>query len=239
MKRIGLIGGMSWESSTLYYRQINELIRERLGGLHSAECVMTSLDFAPIASHMGTGDWDAIGARLASEAIALERAGAGCIVLCTNTMHKLAGRVTGAVSIPFIDLLDAIAAAVLAQGLSRVALLGTRFAMEEPFYAERMAAHGVELAIPDADERRVVDEVIFGELARGIISDSSREAYTRIIDRLVAQDGATGAILGCTEIELLISADDVAVPVFASTAIHARAAVDFALAEPERPATSS
>ncbi|WP_110588964.1 aspartate/glutamate racemase family protein [Microbacterium suaedae] len=229
MKKIGLIGGMSWESSALYYRLINEDVRDRLGGLHSARCVMGSVDFADIERMQVAGEWTRAGEVLANEARALERAGAEVIALCTNTMHKVAGSVEDAISVPFVHVVDVTADAVRAAGVKTVALLGTRFTMEEIFYRDRMRARGVETLIPDAPSRAAVDHVIFDELVRGIVRDESREAYRAIIERLVS-DGAEGVILGCTEIELLIRPEDVAAPSFASTSLHARAIVDAALA---------
>jgi aspartate racemase len=228
VRRIGLIGGMSWESSALYYKLINESIRERLGGFHSADCVMASVDFATIEALQSSGDWDAAGELLADIARGLEAAGAECVVLCTNTMHKVAERIIEATTIPFVHMIDATAEAVLAQGLRRVALLGTRFTMEEPFYVDRMRDHGIELLIPDAEERQIIDGVIYGELVRGVVRAESRDEYRRVINQLVAQS-AEGVVLGCTEIEILIGPDDAPVPVFPSTAIHVAAAVNFAL----------
>ncbi|WP_156759766.1 aspartate/glutamate racemase family protein [Microbacterium karelineae] len=228
MKRIGLIGGMSWESSALYYRLVNEHVRDRLGGLHSARCVMGSVDFADIERMQIAGEWDSAGEVLADEARALVRAGAEVIALCTNTMHKVARSIEDAIDVPFVHVVDVTADAIRAAGLSRVALLGTRFTMEQGFYRERMRARGVETVVPDAAGRAVVDRVIFQELVRGIVSDDSREAFRGIIDALLA-DGAEGVILGCTEIELLIRPGDVSAPSFASTSLHAQAIVDRAM----------
>jgi aspartate racemase len=228
VKRIGLIGGMSWESSALYYKLINELIRERLGGFHSADCVMSSVDFARIEASQSAGHWDVAGELLADTARGLEAAGADCIVLCTNTMHNVADRIVAATTVPFIHLIDVTAETVLAQGLRRVGLLGTRFTMEESFYVDRMHTHGIDLVIPDAEERLTIDGIIYRELVQGIVRAESRDTYRRVIDRLVER-GAEAVILGCTEIELLIGTDDAPVPVFPTTAIHVAAAVDFAL----------
>ena len=227
-RKIGLIGGMSWESSELYYRLLNEAMRERLGGFHSARCVMTSVDFAAIEAMQVNGEWERSGDLLAAEARSLEAAGAECVLLCTNTMHKVAGQITAAISVPFLDIVDVTADAVAAQGMRRVALLGTRFTMEEPFYAERMASRGIEAFVPAADDRATVNRVIYDELVHGVVRDESRAEYRRIIDRMVA-GGAEGVILGCTEIELLIRQEDVTVPAFPTTALHVQAAVDFAL----------
>lgn len=229
MRKIGLLGGMSWESSALYYRLINEGVRDRLGGLHSASCVMTSVDFAVIEQMQAAGRWDDAGDVLAAEAAALERAGAECLVLCTNTMHKVAATISGALSVPLLHVVDVTAAAIRSAGLDTVALLGTRFTMEQPFYAERMASHGVTTLVPGAVDRRVVDEVIYRELVRGVIREESRAAYRALIGRLVDR-GVQGVVLGCTEIELLVGPGDSPVPVFPTTRLHAAAAVDFALA---------
>jgi len=228
MKTIGLLGGMSWESSALYYQLVNEGVRDRLGGFHSAPCLISSVDFAVVEDMQARGAWDEAGELLAGEAAALEQIGAECIVLCTNTMHKVADAITAAVSVPLLDVIDVTAAAIQAAGLRSVGLLGTRFTMEEPFYADRMAGHGLEVVIPTADDRRTINDVIYGELVRGVIREESRAAYQEIIGRLVEQ-GAGGVILGCTEIELLISQDDCSVPAFPTTRLHAEAAVDFTI----------
>jgi aspartate racemase len=228
MRRIGLLGGMSWESSALYYEILNEAVRERLGGYHSARVLMSSVDFAEVEAMQAAGEWDAAGALLAAEAAALEAAGAECLVLCTNTMHKVADAIEAATSVPLVHIVDVTAAAVRAAGLSRVALLGTRFTMEQAFVRDRLAAHGVEALVPPAEDRELVHEVIYGELVRGVVREESREAYVDVVARLVA-DGAEGVVLGCTEIELLLRPEDVDVPVFATTRLHALAALDFAL----------
>lgn len=228
MRRIGLLGGMSWESSALYYEILNEAVRERLGGYHSARVLMSSVDFAEVEAMQAAGEWDAAGALLAAEAAALEAAGAECLVLCTNTMHKVADAIEAATSVPLVHIVDVTAAAVRASGLSRVALLGTRFTMEQAFVRDRLAAHGVEALVPPAEDRELVHEVIYGELVRGVVREESREAYVDVVARLVA-DGAEGVVLGCTEIELLLRPEDVDVPVFATTRLHALAALDFAL----------
>jgi aspartate racemase len=228
MRTIGLLGGMSWESSALYYQLINRAVRERLGGLHSAAVLMSSVDFAVVEEMQVRGAWDEAGELLAREATGLERAGADCLVLCTNTMHKVAGAITAAVSVPMLDVIDVTAAAVRAAGVGTVALLGTRFTMEEPFYRDRLAGHGLTVLVPPADDRRVVDDIIYGELVRGVIREESRAAYDGVIGRL-ADRGAEGVILGCTEIELLVDPETCPVPAFATTTLHAQAAVDFAL----------
>lgn len=228
MRKIGLLGGMSWESSALYYEILNEAVRERLGGYHSARVVMSSVDFAEVEAMQAAGEWDAAGALLAAEAAALEAAGAECLVLCTNTMHKVADAIEAATEVPLVHIVDVTAAAVLAAGLSRVALLGTRFTMEQAFVRDRLATHGVEALVPPAEDRELVHEVIYGELVHGVVREASRAAYVDVVGRLVA-DGAEGVVLGCTEIELLLRPEDVDVPVFATTRLHALAALDVAL----------
>ncbi len=229
MKRIGLLGGMSWESSALYYTRINELVAERLGGLHSADCVMTSVDFALVERMQAESRWDDAGAYLAARAVELELAGADFVILCTNTMHKVADEIASAISIPLLHLGDATASAVRATGIATVGLLGTRFTMDESFYVDRLASHGLSVVLPDADQRRVINDVIYGELVLGTIRPESRARYLEIIESL-RENGAEGVILGCTEIELLVGQSDTDLPLFATTAIHAEAAVDFALA---------
>ncbi|WP_405808010.1 aspartate/glutamate racemase family protein [Streptomyces sp. NBC_00210] len=228
MKTIGLIGGMSWESSAEYYRLLNELVRERLGGLHSAPCILHSLDFAEIEELQVAGDWERAGEILADAARGLQAAGADLLLICTNTMHKVAGQVEAAVSVPLLHLADATADAVRAEGLTRVGLLGTAFTMEQAFYRDRLAGHGLEVLTPDADGRALVHRVIYEELCRGVVREESRSAYQDVIGKLVAA-GAEGVVLGCTEIELLIGEKDSPVPVFPTTRLHAEAAVDAAL----------
>jgi aspartate racemase len=228
MRRIGLLGGMSWESSALYYAVVNEAVRERLGGYHSARVLMASVDFAEVEAMQAAGDWDAAGRLLAAEAVALEAAGAECLVLCTNTMHKVADAIQAATTLPLLHIVDVTAAAVRAAGLSRVALLGTRFTMEQSFVRDRLAGLGVEALVPHGEDLELVHRVIYDELVHGVVRDESRAAYVDVVGRLVAA-GAEGVVLGCTEIELLLGQDDVDVPVFATTRLHALAAVDFAL----------
>ncbi|HEY6796010.1 MAG TPA: aspartate/glutamate racemase family protein [Kineosporiaceae bacterium] len=230
MKKIGLLGGMSWESSALYYRLLNEGIRDRLGGLHSAVCVMASVDFAAIERMQVAGDWSGAGDLLAAEALGLVAAGAECVVLCTNTMHRVAEQIQSAVEVPVLHLVDVTANAIRAQRLEKVGVLGTRFTMEEAFYRDRMRTNGVETSVPDADDRRLINEVIYHELVIGVVRDESRAEFRRIIQAL-ADAGAQGVVLGCTEIELLVHQSDSPIPLFASTALHAQAAVDFALAD--------
>jgi amino-acid racemase len=229
VKRIGLLGGMSWESSSEYYRFVNEEARRRLGGLHSADCVLRSLDFAPIEELQRTGGWDEAGAILAAEARALVAAGAELIVLCTNTMHKLADRIVEAVEVPFVHIADTTAEAVLAAGMTTVGLLATAYTMEDGFYTGRLAEHGLRALVPDAADRRLVHDVIYRELCVGVTTDASREAYRRVMRSLAAR-GAECILFGCTEIELLVGPDDSPVPVFDTTRLHAVRAVELALA---------
>jgi aspartate racemase len=230
MKTIGLIGGMSWESSAEYYRLINTLVKERLGGFHSAKCVMTSVDFAEIETLQRENRWAESAQVLSSAAQSLERAGAEVVLLCTNTMHKVADEIQASISVPFLHIADVAAEQIKAQGLSTVGLLGTRFTMEEDFYVERLRQRfGLRVLIPEADERAMIHRVIYDELVLGEIKAESKAHYLSAIDRLIER-GAQGIILGCTEIGLLVQAADCRVPVFDTTRLHAQAAVDFALA---------
>jgi aspartate racemase len=229
MKTIGLIGGMSWESSIEYYRIINETTKAKLGGLHSAKSLMVSVDFAEIEKLQHEDRWDEAAQILVKCAQDLERGGADCIVLCTNTMHKLADQIIGSVNIPFLHIADATAEKIVAAGMKKIGLLGTRFTMEHDFYKGRLIANfGLEVLVPDKVDRDIVHRVIYEELVQGKIVDSSREEYKRIIASLIA-DGAQGIILGCTEIELLVKQADSSVPLFPTTHIHAATAVEFAL----------
>ncbi len=228
MRCIGLLGGMSWESSALYYRLANELVRERLGGLHSARCVLYSVDFADIERLQVAGDWDEAGRLLAHAARQVECAGADLLVLCTNTMHKVADQIAAAVDIPFLHIGEVTAAAVRAAGLRTVGLLGTGFTMEQNFYLDRLAARGLTVLVPEASDRASVHQVIYQELCRGVVRAESRAAYVGVVDRLAAA-GAEGILLACTEIELLLSPGDVDVPVFPTTRLHVEAAVELAL----------
>lgn len=237
MRTIGLIGGMSWESSAEYYRLLNELVRERLGGLHSAKCVLHSVDFAEIEELQVAGEWEHAGEILAEAARGLQAAGADLLLICTNTMHKVAGQVEAAVSVPLLHLADATADAVRAKGLARVGLLGTAFTMEQAFYRDRLAGHGLDVITPDEQDRALVHRVIYEELCLGVVREESRAAYQDVIGRLVAA-GAEGVVLGCTEIELLIGAEDSPVPVFATTRLHVEAAVDAALRPVSSPSPS-
>jgi aspartate racemase len=229
VKTIGLLGGMSWESSAEYYRLANELVRERLGGLHSADCILRSVDFAEIETLQAEDRWDDAGRLLGEAARALEHAGADLLVLCTNTMHKVADEIAAAVSIPLVHVVDVTAAAVQRGGLSTVGLLGTAFTMEQDFYRERLAGHGLAVVVPGDEDRRRVHRIIYDELCLGVFTEASRQAYREVIGRL-RDSGAEGVILGCTEIELLVRAEDVDVPVFPTTRLHIAAAVDQALA---------
>ncbi|MEV6910050.1 aspartate/glutamate racemase family protein [Amycolatopsis sp. NPDC051071] len=246
MKTIGLLGGMSWESSAEYYRLVNERVRELRGGFHSARIVLYSVDFAVIEAMQAEGRWDDAGQELNRAARALEAAGADFVVLCTNTMHKVADRLTEGLGIPLLHLADTTAAAIKASGLQggietggtkggikaggikRVGLLGTGFTMAQPFYRERLAAHGLDVLVPDEADRETVHRIIYDELVHGVVTGESRERYREVIARIVAA-GADGVIYGCTEIELLVGPEDSPVPTFPTTRLHAEAAVDYAL----------
>jgi aspartate racemase len=228
MKTIGLLGGMSWESSIEYERIINTEVRQRRGGGHSADLLIRSYDFAVIEKLQEEEDWDAAGRLLATDARRLQDAGADLIVLCTNTMHLVADAIESAIDVPFLDLADTTAEAVLAAGLYTVALLGTRFTMEKDFYRGRLERHGLAVIVPDEPDRTIVHDVIYDELVQGRIIEQSRQRYLEIIARLIDR-GAQGVIAGCTEIELLVTPDDVSVPYFPTTRLHAMAAVDLSL----------
>ena len=229
MRLIGLLGGMSWESSAEYYRLANELVRERVGGLASARLLLHSVDFAEVERLQAEDRWDEAGVLLAAAAAGLEAGGAELIVLCTNTMHKVAPAIEEAVSIPLLHIGDVTAHAVRAAGLRRVGLLATAYTMEEGFLRERLAVHGLTVLVPDADDRALVHRVIYDELCLGVVTEESRQAYREVIARLVAA-GAEGVVLGCTEIELLVDQSDSDVPVFPTTRLHVEAAVTAALA---------
>jgi aspartate racemase len=230
MKRIGLLGGMSWESSAEYYRFVNEAVRKRLGGLHSADCLLRSVDFAAVEELQRTGRWNEAGKLLTAEALALVAGGAELLVLCTNTMHRVADQIAAVVEIPFVHIADTTADAVRAAGLSTVGLLATAYTMEQDFYVGRLErTHGLAVVVPDAEDRRLVHDVIYQELCLGIVKEDSRQAYRRVIGDLVGR-GAEGILLGCTEIDLLIGPPDAPVPVFDTTRLHAERAVDLALA---------
>jgi aspartate racemase len=229
MKKIGLLGGMSWESTLLYYQQINTGVKARLGGLHSAKIVLYSVDFHEIEVLQREGDWDAAGALLAAAAQSLQTAGADFLVICTNTMHKVVPAIEAAIAIPILHIADATAEAAKAQGLQTVGLLGTQFTMEQAFYQERLVQQGLTVLVPEAAERAIVHRVISEELCLGQVIPESREQYLKIIEGLKGQ-GAQGIIAGCTEITMLVKQADLALPLLDTTAIHAAAAVNRAVA---------
>lgn len=234
MKTIGLLGGMSWESTIPYYRQINQHIKQQLGGLHSAKIILYSVDFADIEALQRSGDWDRAGELLAEAAVKLQAAGADCLVLCTNTMHKVAAVIETAVTIPLLHIADATAEAIQLAGLKKVALLGTRFTMEQDFYKKRLTeSYGLEVLVPDEESRALVHQVIYQELCLGLVKPDSRLQYQQIMADLVVQ-GAEAIILGCTEIALLVSAEDCAVPLFDTTFLHGQKAADYALEQEDR-----
>lgn len=231
MKTIGLLGGMSWESSAEYYRMINEQVRERLGGTHSARSIMLSVDFAEIEALQHQGRWDELAENMCTAACQLEQGGAQCIVICTNTMHRMAEQVQNSITIPLLHIADATAKQICSQKLQKVGLLGTEFTMKQDFYKGRLTEKfGLEVLIPDDKDCQTIHKIIYEELVSGIIREESRQQYRQIIRRLVDK-GAQAIILGCTEIMLLVSQDDSPVPVFDTTAIHATAAVDWALTD--------
>lgn len=230
MKTLGLIGGMSWESTAIYYRLLNEIVRERLGGLHSAKLLLWSFDFAEIAERQHAGDWEGAGVLLVEAARKLEAGGAEGLVVCTNTMHKLADDVQAAVSIPLIHIADATGRAVVEAGVRRPALLATRFTMEQDFYRGRLAdKYGLQPIVPDPAGREMVHKVIYDELCQGSVRPESKSAYLDEVGRLRRTDQVDGVIMGCTEITMLIGQGDFDIPVFDTTRIHAEAAIDFAL----------
>ncbi|MGX5843428.1 aspartate/glutamate racemase family protein [Mesorhizobium sp. ArgA1] len=230
MKTIGLLGGMSWESTAIYYRLLNEIVRERLGGLHSAKVLLHSFDFAEIAERQHHGDWDGAGVLLADAARKLEAGGAEGLMICTNTMHKLADQVQAAVSIPLIHIADATAVAVKGAGVKRPALLATCFTMEQDFYKGRLTEkYALQPVVPDQAGRDMVHRVIYDELCQGIVSAPSKAAYIDEVARLRRYEKIDGVIMGCTEITMLIGQSDFDMPVFDTTRIHAEAAVEFAL----------
>lgn len=229
VKTIGLIGGLSWESSLVYYRIINEAVKHKLGGLHSARCIMYSVDFGPIEKMMSHGAWPEVSGVMADAGQQLEKAGADCIVICSNTVHKVAEPVQSKIGIPVLHIADTTAWKMKDLGMKKVGLLGTRFVMEGDFYKERLREkHGIDVLVPNERERKVINDVIFNELCLGKFNQASKENLQEIIRTLVAQ-GAEGIVLGCTEIPLLINQGDAAVPVLDTMTLHAHAAVDFAL----------
>lgn len=229
MRTIGLLGGMSWESTVVYYQLLNRLTRDRLGGLHSAKCLLWSFDFAAVAAAQASGDWDRATDLMVGAARNVERGGAECLVICTNTMHKMADAVQAAIGIPLIHIADATAPAIRAAGCAAPLLLATRYTMEQDFYTGHLATrHGLTVRVPAARDRDEIHRVIYEELCRGEIRPASRQRYLDIVAREQA-GGADGVIFGCTEIGLLLSAKDFTIPVFDTTALHAAAALDFAL----------
>jgi len=231
MKTIGMLGGMSWESTSTYYRALNEGVRVACGGLHSAKILLHSVDFAPLEALQHAGDWDAIAEQLAAAARSVQAGGADFLMLCTNTMHKVAPQIEAAIDIPLLHIADATAEALQGQGIRRVGLLGTAFTMEQDFYKGRIASrYGIEVLVPEQDARRLVHRVIYEELCLGRIEPASREAYLDIVADLSAQ-GAEAVILGCTEIGLLIRQRDTSVTLYDSTAIHSARAVTMALSQ--------
>lgn len=228
MKTIGLIGGMSWESSTEYYRIVNETVKAQLGGFHSAKCILYSVDFHEVEVLQANAEWERSGQMMAQAAAALERAGADFVVLCTNTMHKVIGQIEASVAIPVLHIADVTAAALQAAGVGTAALLGTRFTMEQDFYRGRLERHGLQVIVPEPAERQLIHDVIYNELCLGQIEPESKRQYLQIIERL-RQQGAEGVILGCTEIGLLVKQGDAAIPLFDTSLIHAREAALLAL----------
>jgi len=228
MRKLGLLGGMSWESSVEYERIINQRVRSRLGGTHSADLIIRSFDFADIEALQESGDWDGAGRLLITEALGLQSAGAEAVVLCTNTMHRLAAGLERALDVPFLHIADPTADAISAAGIDRVALLGTRYTMEHDFISGRFAARGIATMVPGEEDRLMIHNVIFDELVRGVISDSSRSMFVAAIQRLT-QSGAQGVVAGCTEIEMLVQQEDLDVPLFPTAELHALAAADWAL----------
>lgn len=230
MRMLGLIGGMSWESTAIYYRHLNELVRERLGGLHSARLLLWSVDFAVVAKLQHAGDWNGAAALLEQAAACLETAGAEALVLCTNTMHRVANRIEMAAAIPLLHIADATAAGAQRERVRRPALLATRFTMEEAFYRDRLRdRHGIEALIPNETERALVHRVIYDELCQGVVLPESRNAFLGVVERLRSEEGADGVILGCTEIAMLLGPNDVDLPLLDSTRLHAEAAAEWAL----------
>lgn len=229
MKTIGLIGGMSWESSQEYYRIINETARERLGGLHSAQCLMYSFDFAEIEELQHSGNWEEATRRMVEAAQNLEKGGAGFVLICTNTMHKMAKEVQDGIKIPLLHIADPTGQAIKAKGITKIGLLGTKYTMEHNFYKGRLTSvFGLEVIIPDEADRQIIHDIIYDELCLGVVKESSKKQYETIIEKLKAE-GAEGVILGCTEIMLLIQQADTDLPIFDTTRIHAETAVGLAL----------
>lgn len=228
MKTIGLLGGMSWESTDLYYQHINKMIQTQLGKLHSAKVILLSIDFSEIAALQQLGLWEQAGTYLSEQAVKLEQAGADCVLLCTNTMHIIADQIAASISIPLIHIVNATAQEILNHNIHQVGLLGTAFTMEHEFYKNQLIQQGIDVLIPDQQDRDTVHQIIYKELCVGVIDPASRQKYIQIVEGLIAA-GAQGIILGCTEICMLIGDVQFSVPLFDTTAIHSKAAVDFAL----------
>lgn len=228
MKTIGLIGGLSWESTSVYYSYINRFVQQELGGIHSAKCLLYSFDFEEIAALQRAGEWETATTKMVEAAKCLENGGADLIVICTNTMHLMADDISKACKIPLVHIADCVVNEIKKQNISKVGLLGTKFTMEQTFYKEILKANGIEVFIPNQYDRQVIHDVIFGELCRGELKYSSKQAYIEIINKL-AEEGAEGIILGCTEIPLLINQNDTTIPLFDTTFIHANKAAEFAL----------
>ncbi|MFC6039691.1 aspartate/glutamate racemase family protein [Paenisporosarcina macmurdoensis] len=228
MKTIGLIGGMSWESSAKYYQLINQEVKKQLGGLHSAKCILFSVDFAETQRYQAAGEWEKAGHLLGDAALSLEKAGADFIIICTNTMHKVIEYVEEKINIPILHIADATANEILKSDVRTIGLLGTKYTMEQDFYKSRIESNGIKVLVPNSEDRQIINRVIFEELCLGEIQPSSLESYQKIIKRLV-DDGAEGIILGCTEIGLLVKQQDSEVPLFDTTNIHALEAVKKAL----------
>lgn len=228
MKTVGLIGGMSWESTVTYYQLLNEGVKDALGGLHSAKILIYSVDFFEIESLMSRGDWDKAADMLGSVAARLEQAGADMILICTNTLHKVAPQVQAKIRVPLVHIAEAAAEALKTQGITRVGLLGTKYTMTQEFYRDKLVERGIEVLIPEGDDIDLVNRVIFEELCLGIVKAESRAEYLRVIKTLQAR-GAEGILLGCTELGLIVSSEDVTLPLFDTTEIHARRALTLAL----------
>lgn len=228
MKVIGLIGGMSWESSAEYYKIINEEVKRRLGGLHSAKCILYSVDFEEIERFQNNGEWEKAGAELSKVAQSLEKAGADFLVICTNTIHKVVENIQANINIPILHIADATAEQINKRNLTNIGLLGTKYTMEQDFYKSRIESNGINVIIPSKEEREVINKIIFEELCLGNFYQNSRDYYKKVIENLI-KDGAEGIILGCTEISLLIKQGDSKVPLFDTTTIHANAAVNESL----------
>ncbi len=229
MKTIGMIGGMSWESSLEYYRIMNQTVKEKLGGFHSAQCILYSVDFDDVEELQHQGDWESLTRLMIEAAQRVKKAGADFLVICTNTMHKMADEVQRAIQIPLLHIADVTAGAVKANGQSRVGLLGTKFTMEQDFYKGRLQEiHGIDVLIPEDKERQVIHDILYNELCLGEIKELSKGKFQSIIQNLVKR-GAQGVILGCTEIPLIVRQEDYEIPLYDTTALHAKAAVDFAL----------